>query len=96
MKSWRDLCGTDIFYVDRVRGYLSVRCMERISSTYIRPRLSKCTLRNRGVARVDVRVVCAGMCICIYVLCNIVISSLVHRFRPDDGLIEKGRNMSIF
>ena len=27
MKSWRDLCGTDIFYVDRVRGFLSVRCV---------------------------------------------------------------------
>jgi len=33
----------------------------------------------------------------IYTLCNIVISSLVHHVRPDDGLIEKGRNMvSIF
>ena len=32
-----------------------------------------------------------------YVLCNIVISYLVHHVRPDDGLIEKkGRNMSIF
>ena len=24
MKSWRDLCGTDIFYVDRVRDFLRV------------------------------------------------------------------------
>jgi len=32
--------------------------------------------------------------ICLSVLCNIVIfSSLVHYVRPDDGLIEKGRNM---
>ena len=30
----------------------------------------------------------------MYVLCNIVIfSSLVNYVRPDDGLIEKGRNM---
>ena len=28
--------------------------------------------------------------LCFYVLCNIVISSLVHHVRPDDGLIEKG------
>ena len=36
--------------------------------------------------------------LCIYVLCNTVIfSSLVHHVRPDDGLIEKGRNMlSVF
>jgi len=33
----------------------------------------------------------------VYVLCNIVISSLVHHVRPDYGLIEKGRNvLSIF
>jgi hypothetical protein len=31
--------------------------------------------------------------LCTYVLCNIVISSLVHHVWPDDGLIEKGRNM---
>jgi len=27
VKSWRDLCGTDIFYVDRVQGFFSVRCV---------------------------------------------------------------------
>jgi len=31
----------------------------------------------------------------IHILCNIVISSLVHHVIPDDGLIEKkGRNIS--
>ena len=34
LKSWRDSCGTVVFYVNRVRGFL------------------KCTLHNRGVARV--------------------------------------------
>jgi len=27
--------------------------------------------------------------LCTYVLCNIVISSLVHHVRPNDGLLEK-------
>jgi len=27
VNSWRHLCGTDIFFADRVRGFLSVRCI---------------------------------------------------------------------